>query len=172
MPEQLETQILPLLPLTSGVVLPGMVVTLTLETDEAQRAAEAARSHDDQLLLVPRVANRYATVGTVAVIEDVGRLRNGMEALVIRGLHRAVVGTGVAGTGDATWVTVSDAVEVNAETERARELAREYRAAPTCLATRPNSPSSRRWRSSRPWTWSAAWTWWSGGPRRPWPRSS
>jgi ATP-dependent Lon protease len=129
MPEQLETQILPLLPLTSGVVLPGMVVTLTLETEDAQRAAEAARSHDDQLLLVPRVANRYATVGTVAVIEDIGRLRNGMEALVIRGLHRAVVGTGVAGTGDATWVSISDAIETNADTSRARDLAREYRAA-------------------------------------------
>ncbi len=129
MPEQLETQILPLLPLTSGVVLPGMVVTLTLETEDAQRAASAGRDHGDQLLLVPRVDNRYATVGTVAVIEDVGRLRNGMEALVIRGLHRAVVGTGVAGTGDATWVTVSEAVETNADTDRVHDLAREYRAA-------------------------------------------
>jgi len=129
MPEQLDTNILPLLPLTSGVVLPGMVVTLTLETEEAETAATAARSHGDQLLLVPRVGSRYATVGTVAVIEDVGRLRNGMEALVIRGLHRAVVGTGVAGTGDATWVSISEAIETNAETSRARDLAREYRAA-------------------------------------------
>jgi hypothetical protein len=38
MPEQLDTKILPLLPLTSGVVLPGMVVTITLETDEARVA--------------------------------------------------------------------------------------------------------------------------------------
>ena len=36
---QLDTQILPLLPLTSGVVLPGMVVTLTIESDEARRAS-------------------------------------------------------------------------------------------------------------------------------------
>ena len=34
-------------------------------------------------------------------VEDVGRLRNGTEALVIRGLHRAVVGLGVPGTGRA-----------------------------------------------------------------------
>jgi len=63
----------------------------------------------------------------VAKIEDSGTLQNGMEALVIRGLHRAVVGTGVAGTGDATWVQVEDAVETNDHTDRGRGLAREYR---------------------------------------------
>ncbi len=34
-------QTLPLLPLTSGVVLPGMVFTMALETDEARAAADA-----------------------------------------------------------------------------------------------------------------------------------
>src|SRR5437763_14613124 len=118
MPEQLETKILPLLPLTSGVVLPGMVVTITLETDEARTAAEAARSQDGTMLLVPRTGPGFARVGTVGVIEDTGKLRNGLEALVIRGLHRAVVTTGVAGTGDATWVMVADAEERNADTPR------------------------------------------------------
>jgi len=126
-PEQLDTAVLPLLPLTSGVVLPGMVITLMLETPEARAAALAARSQGDVLVLVPRVGNRYAAVGTVAKIEDSGTLQNGMEALVIRGLHRAVVGTGVAGTGDATWVQVEDAVETNDHTDRGRGLAREYR---------------------------------------------
>ena len=54
MPEQLDTKILPLLPLTTGVVLPTMVVTVTLETEEARAAVNAARSADDTLLLVPR----------------------------------------------------------------------------------------------------------------------
>ena len=40
MPDQNLT--LPLLPLTSGVVLPGMVFTMALESDEAKAAAEAA----------------------------------------------------------------------------------------------------------------------------------
>ena len=127
MPEQLDTRILPLLPLTSGVVLPGMVITLMLETGEAKAAATAAHEQGDLLVLVPRSGNRYAAVGTVAKIEDSGQLANGMEALVIRGLHRAVVGTGVAGTGDATWVQIEDAPETNTNTTRARELAREYR---------------------------------------------
>ena len=47
---QLDTQILPLLPLTSGVVLPGMVVTLTIESDEARRAIAASESSDGELL--------------------------------------------------------------------------------------------------------------------------
>ena len=51
MPEQLDTKILPLLPLASGVVLPHMVVTLTLETAEARASVAAARSADDTLLL-------------------------------------------------------------------------------------------------------------------------
>ena len=38
----IDTQALPLLPLTTGVVLPGMVVTLTIESDEAAAAVEAA----------------------------------------------------------------------------------------------------------------------------------
>jgi ATP-dependent Lon protease len=102
-----------------------MVVTLTIETDEASAAVEAAG--DGELLLVPRIDDRYARVGTVAKIEDVGRLRNGQVALVIRGIRRAVVGQGVAGTGQATWLQ-AEPVDDQPSTERARELAREYRA--------------------------------------------
>ncbi|HEX9122640.1 MAG TPA: endopeptidase La [Actinomycetota bacterium] len=124
----LDTQVLPLLPLTTGVVLPGMVVTLTVESDEARRAVAASESSGGELLLVPRVGSRYARIGTVAKVEDVGRLQSGLEALVIRGLYRAVVGTGVAGTGDATWVQIEARPDPEETTERARELARQYRA--------------------------------------------
>jgi ATP-dependent Lon protease len=102
MPEQLDTKILPMLPLQTGVVLPHMEVTLTLESAEARAAVEAARSAGDTLLLVPRTAaGAYARVGTVAVIEEMGRTPGGAQALVIRGLHRALIGSGVAGTGEA-----------------------------------------------------------------------
>src|ERR671910_283029 len=125
---QLDTQILPLLPLTTGVVLPGMVITLTVESDDARRAVTAADATRGEILLVPKVGQRFAQVGTVAKVEDVGRLQNGMEALVIRGLHRAVIGRGVPGTGDAVWVEVDPRPDEVAS-PRARELAREYRAA-------------------------------------------
>jgi ATP-dependent Lon protease len=125
---KLDTQILPLLPLTTGVVLPGMVVTLTIESDDARTAVSAARATGGELLLVPRVESRYALVGTVGKVEDVGSLPSGMEAVVIRGLHRATIGAGVPGTGDATWVQVEPSPDPSEPTERARELAREYRA--------------------------------------------
>ena len=125
---KLDTQILPLLPLTTGVVLPGMVVTLTIESDDARTAVSAARATGAELLLVPRVESRYARVGTVGKVEDVGSLPSGMEAVVIRGMHRATIGAGVPGTGDATWVQVEPSPDPSETTERARELAREYRA--------------------------------------------
>ncbi len=125
---QLSTNVLPLLPLTTGVVLPGMVVTLAIESDDARRAVAAAESTDGEILLVPRIGQRFAQVGTVAKVEDVGRLQSGMEALVIRGMHRAVVSRGVPGTGDATWVEVDARPDPEDASARARELAREYRA--------------------------------------------
>jgi len=120
---ELHTETLPLLPLTTGVVLPGMVVTLTIESPEAAAAIDAA----DELILVPRIDGRYARVGTVAKVEEVGRVRGGAEAAVIRGLHRGIIGVGVPGTGSATWVQI-EPVDEAAPSARARELAREYRA--------------------------------------------
>jgi ATP-dependent Lon protease len=63
----------------------------------------------------------------VAKIEELGQTRTGVEALVIRGLSRAVVGVGVPGTGEAVWVQ-AEPVEDGEPSARARELAREYRA--------------------------------------------
>src|SRR6266571_2258347 len=127
--QELDTQILPLLPLNTGVILPGMVVTVTVESPEARSAIEAARTHDDTLILVPRTeSGAYARVGTVAIIENEGRLPSGLQALVIRGLHRATIGTGVAGTGDATYVTFQPNPDFNVDTERTRTLSKEYRA--------------------------------------------
>jgi ATP-dependent Lon protease len=130
---------LPLLPLTSGVVLPSMVVTLALETDEARAAAEAAAGADGRLLLVPRVDGRFATVGTVASVDQVGELPNGVPALVIRGLHRASLGGGATGTGTALWVEVDILDETVIETPRLRELVREFKAVVEGIAERRGS---------------------------------
>src|SRR6187431_1211225 len=122
---ELHTETLPLLPLTTGAVLPGMVVTLTIESPDAAAAIDAA-AHGE-LVLVPRIEGRYARVGTVARVEEVGKIRGGAEAAVIRGLHRGVVGIGVPGTGSATWVQI-EPVDEGAPSPRARQLAGEYRA--------------------------------------------
>ena len=125
----LDTLTLPVLPLTNDVVLPHMVVTLALETDEARAAADAAARADDTLLLVPRQPDgRYARVGTIARIENRGNLPGGMSALVIRATTRAEVGVGVIGQTSALWVHVNPLPdgEVTGEVD---ELATELRAA-------------------------------------------
>ena len=55
-----QSQNLPLLPLTSGVVLPGMVFTMALESEEARAAVEAAAAADGHFVLVPHIDGRYA----------------------------------------------------------------------------------------------------------------
>jgi ATP-dependent Lon protease len=104
-----------------------MVVTATLETPEARAAATAAADAGRQLLLVPKVDGRYARIGTVSKVENAGELPGGQLAVIVRGLYRAHIGSGVAGTGEATWVEV-ERVPDQAPTARALELAREYRA--------------------------------------------
>jgi ATP-dependent Lon protease len=122
-----RTQLLPLLPLTQGVVFPQMVVTIALETDEAKRAGAAAADAGDRIVLVPRVDGRFAGVGTIAAIESAGDLPNGTRALVIRGVSRGRVGTGELGAHGALHVQV-EPVDETAPSARASELAREYRA--------------------------------------------
>jgi ATP-dependent Lon protease len=123
-----RTTTLPVLPLTAGVVLPQMVVTLALETGEAKAAADAALGGDRRVLLVPRTERGYARVGTLAHIEDAGDLPSGLRALVVRGVQRAVIGAGVSGGGPGLWVNAELVDETTSVSARAGELAREYRA--------------------------------------------
>ncbi len=132
----LTTLTLPVLPLTTGVVLPQMVVTVALETDEARAAADAAMSGPGQLLLVPRIQGRYASVGAVATIETSGELPNGGRALVLRATGRAVIGVGVPGSGTALWVQAEPAqIEPGVDSTLAA-LATEYRATVELLLER------------------------------------
>ena len=127
MPE-LKTDLIPLLPLNNGVVLPNMVVTVPLEREEAQAAVAAARSGDQLVLLVPRVEGRYASIGTVAKLEDSRKLPNGVEVAILQGQYRATVGSAAAGTGPALRVTAQPAADVNPLSETSHVLAREYKA--------------------------------------------
>jgi ATP-dependent Lon protease len=127
MPE-LKTEFIPLLPLNNAVVLPGMVVTIPVEREEAGAAIAAAREGDRLVLLVPRVEGKYASIGTVAKIEDSRKLPNGVDVAILQGLHRASVGSAAAGTGPALRVFAQPAQDINPLTETAHVLAREYKA--------------------------------------------
>jgi ATP-dependent Lon protease len=108
-----------------------MVVPLDASDSEvrASIAAAAAAVEGDarpQLLLVPRIGGKYAPVGTLAVVEQEGRLPNGKPGVVLRGLARVTIGAGTVGPGAALWVHGTIADEPPAG-PRAAELAREYR---------------------------------------------
>ncbi len=132
---------LPVLSLTDVVVLPGMVVPIELD-EPAQAAVDAARSAHSpdtdtprsagtsagvgELLLAPRLQDRYSAFGVVATIEQVGRLAGGAAAAVLRAGQRARIGTGVTGPGAALWVE-AELIDDEPTTDRTRELAAEYK---------------------------------------------
>ena len=123
-----EALTLPVLPLTAGVVLPQMVVTLALETAEAKAAGEAADAADGRVLLVPRdESGRFAKVGTIAAVEHRGNLPDGTPALVVRAVSRALIGAGVLGDTPALWVG-TEPVADDEPSDAARGLATELRA--------------------------------------------
>ncbi|HET6917394.1 MAG TPA: endopeptidase La [Acidimicrobiales bacterium] len=120
---------LPLLPLDSGVVLPGMTITVALETTEATAAAEAAGSAGDRLVLVPRRtgSSGYSSVGTIASVERSGKLPGGTPAIVVTGLQRAMIGAATAASGSALWVS-TEPVEESESDPGSEETVRELRA--------------------------------------------
>src|SRR3954468_3311938 len=123
-----DTLVLPLLPLSTGVVLPQMVVTLAVESAEARDAADGAIAADRRGLLVPKVGDGYTRGGTGAPVENEGELPSGQRALVLRGLSRAIVGRPVPSDHPGLWVEADPVAEPATVSGRAKEMAREYRA--------------------------------------------
>ncbi len=121
----LTTTSLPVLPLRSGVVFPHMVVTVTIESEEAKHAIAAAENSGGLLLLVPQLDGEYASVGTIAEIQEV-TTGAGTTAL-ISGVARARIGAGQPSTNEVLWV---EAIPVDEPIEHAEEtmaLAAEFR---------------------------------------------
>jgi ATP-dependent Lon protease len=139
-----ETLTLPVLPLDDEVVLPGMVVPLETSQTEVGAAIDAARMPSRQVpgmrseikarvLLVPRLADRgLAGVGTLAVVEQVGRLPGGQPGAVVRGTARVKIGSGTTGPGAALWVE-GTVVEETGAGPRADELAQQYKSLITSM---------------------------------------
>jgi ATP-dependent Lon protease len=122
----LTTELLPILQLDDAVVLPGMTVTLGLESETQQAAVQAAQGGNRLVLLVPRINGSFAAIGTVARLEESGQLPTGTAVSIIRGLHRARLGSGQSDIGGALWVQVEPLPDGEPD-DRQRELAREYR---------------------------------------------
>ena len=127
MNQDLETQSLPVLPLRNGVVFPHMVVTLRIETAEGKTALAASEKSGNRLILVPRVAGRYASVGTIAEVQQTDDDGNA----VVSGLARARVGSGSTDGAGALWVEIEPYPEADVHDEALDDLVTEYRAVVT-----------------------------------------
>ncbi|MCV7000590.1 endopeptidase La [Mycolicibacterium alvei] len=123
-----ESNAVPVLFLSEPIVLPGMVVPIELD-DAARAAIDAAQaSESGKLLIAPRLDDRYPTHGVIASIVQVGRMPGGAEAAVVRGEHRAHIGSGTTGPGAALWVEVQEAPEPTDSTaDETKALAAEYK---------------------------------------------
>ncbi|MEN9934718.1 MAG: hypothetical protein RLZZ387_1297 [Chloroflexota bacterium] len=98
--EDTAQQTLPLIVLDGAVVFPYTVVTLPLD-EETERAAEAATKESQLVLLVARredadddapLTMQLHRIGTVARIEQIGKLPSGSSGVVVRGIVRAELG--------------------------------------------------------------------------------
>ena len=121
-----STLTLPVLPLRNGVVVPNMVVTVSVETEEAQRAIAAAETTGGRLLLVPRVEDEYASTGTIAEIQKT--MTDGRSAVLIAGIARATIGAGSLRDHDVMWVDVDRVSEPDTYPGHVFDLASEYKA--------------------------------------------
>jgi len=111
---------------TGTIVLPGMVVPIALD-DAARAAIDAAQaSESGELLIAPRLDDRYPSHGVIAKILQVGRIAGGGTAAVVRGERRAHIGAGTSGPGAALWVEVAEAAETPS-TDEVKALAAEYK---------------------------------------------
>ena len=121
------SRVVPVLFTSDSIVLPGMVVPIELD-DAARAAVDAARaSESGELLIAPRLEDRYPSYGVLASIVQVGRVAGGSgTAAVVRGKSRAQIGAGANGTGPALWVEVTE-VEESTATDETRALAAEYK---------------------------------------------
>jgi len=122
-----EAKSVPVFFTSESIVLPGMVVPIELD-DAARAAVDAARaSESGELLIAPRLEDRYPSYGVLASIVQVGRVAGGSgTAAVVRGNGRAQIGAGANGPGPALWVEVIEVTEA-AATEETRALAAEYK---------------------------------------------
>ena len=112
----METMLL--VPVDDSVVFPTMTVTLAIDVGD----------DEEQVVLVPRKGDEFASVGTVAAVADRVRLPGGGRAVALEGQYRGRIGAAQTGADGRLRVEVEanpDDVPVDGRT---RELEREYRA--------------------------------------------
>ena len=108
---------LPLIPLDDVVVFPGMNLTLAIDAGA-----------EEEVLLVPRSGEEFATVGTVARIDETLTLPGGTRATTLEGLHRGIAGSARTDLNGTLRIEVTPHADATDRDEDIRVLEREYRA--------------------------------------------
>ena len=95
-----EPEILPILPLRTGVLLPYAVMPITVGRPRTESAVQAALATEEKQILVltvkdpsidPPGPDQVHRVGTVATITQMRRIDGTAMQLIVTGLERAVV---------------------------------------------------------------------------------
>jgi len=103
--------------LDDTVVFPGMPITLSVDV-----------GRDDRVLLVPRHANTYGSVGVVAEVSDRVRLAGRGVAATLTALHRGIPGAASTDADGVLRVDVEARPDQSPPGTLTHELEREYRA--------------------------------------------
>jgi ATP-dependent Lon protease len=111
----METMLL--VPVDDSVVFPTMTVTLAIDVGA-----------EEQVVLVPRKGDEFASVGTVADVADRIRLPGGARAVALEGQYRARIGAASTGPDGNLRVEVEAHPDDQPVDGKTRELEREYRA--------------------------------------------
>jgi ATP-dependent Lon protease len=106
-----------LVPVDDSVVFPNMTVTLAIDVGDAER-----------VVLVPRKADEFASVGTIANVVERVRLPGGGRAVALEGELRGRIGAAGTDASGALRVDVEPHTDDEPVDGRTRNLEREYRA--------------------------------------------
>ena len=131
------TLVLPLLPVP-GIVFPGTVATLALESDDGLSAVGAAQAGDGRVVLVPVLDGRIARVGVVARVPNAGQLPNGGSAAIVQAEYRVRLGEEIRSERSGRWVSVEPLAE-GRPSPRVEALGRELRVVVEEIAKLRNS---------------------------------
>src|SRR5262249_23760887 len=106
-----------LVPLEDTVVFPNMTVNLPLDL-----------GGETHVLLVPRHQGEYANVGTIAEVDEIGRLPGGGVVVTLTGRTRGLLGAAETAPDGRLFVEVEERPDVTPPPVKTRELETEYRA--------------------------------------------
>jgi ATP-dependent Lon protease len=106
-----------LVPLEDTVVFPNMTVNLPLDL-----------GGETHVLLVPRHEGTYANVGTIAELDEIGRLPGGGTVSTLTGQTRALLGAAETQSDGRLFVEVDERPDETPPPVKTRELETEYRA--------------------------------------------